>query len=214
MVFQVTALKFCPLLVRMIFPPLHLQVCQRPTHALVRTSSYISPKAVPQYGLQCATQAGCLPMTIPRTKGHSGATGALAAADSQRQLGAGTDSGAARLSRDLDTRRSRFAAAGLPRARGVQRGASPTTSATAISARFGSPNIRTPRLDRDGGGGAEVDELLRPAGVLAEPGRAPHRPAADPQRDVRLAGGTAPKVFRDNAGAGPAAPTRSRSPSC
>ena len=34
---------------------------------------------------------------------------------------------------------------------------------------FGSPNIRTPRLDAHGRRGAEVDELLRPARLLAEP---------------------------------------------
>ena len=54
---------------------------------------------------------------------------------------------------------------------------------------FGSPNIRTPRLDRDGGRGTEVDQLLRAAGLLAEPRRAADRPAADPQRHVRHAAG-------------------------
>ena len=32
----------------------------------------------------------------------------------------------------------------------------------------------------DGGAGAEVDQLLRAAGLLAQPRRAPHRTAADP----------------------------------
>jgi len=37
---------------------------------------------------------------------------------------------------------------------------------------FGNPNIRTPRLDAMAGRRPEVDELLRPAGVLLP--AAPH----------------------------------------
>ena len=48
-----------------------------------------------------------------------------------------------------------------------------------------------------------MDQLLRAAGLLAEPRRAAHRPAAGPQRHVRRRPrGTAPKVFRDNAAQG------------
>ena len=68
---------------------------------------------------------------------------------------------------------------------------------------FGAPNIRTPRLDAMAARGAEVDQLLRAAGLLAEPRRAADRTAAGAQRHVRDARrGAAPGVFRDNAAQG------------
>ena len=55
----------------------------------------------------------------------------------------------------------------------------------------------------DGGRRAEVDELLRAAGLLAEPRGAAHGPSADSQRHVRRRrAATAPKVLRDNAAQG------------
>ena len=50
---------------------------------------------------------------------------------------------------------------------------------------FGAPVIRTPRLDRMAAEGQKWTIVLRPAGVLAEPRRAAHRPAAGTQRHVR-----------------------------
>ena len=67
---------------------------------------------------------------------------------------------------------------------------------------FGSPNNRTPRLDAMAAEGQKWTRFLCPTGLFAESRGAAHRPAADPQRDVRQSGGTAPKVFRDNAAQG------------
>ena len=48
-----------------------------------------------------------------------------------------------------------------------------------------------------------MDQLLRPAGLLAEPGGAADGPPADPQRRCTASpAGAAPKVFRDNAAQG------------
>jgi arylsulfatase A-like enzyme len=57
---------------------------------------------------------------------------------------------------------------------------------------------------RDGSAGAEVDELLRAAGLLAEPRRAADRTPAGEERACSATGrpGTAPKVLRDNAAQG------------
>ena len=67
---------------------------------------------------------------------------------------------------------------------------------------------------RDGGRGTEVDELLRAAGLLAEPRGAADRTAADPQRHVRRRRRAAPEgASRQRARRG-CRSTRSRSPSC
>ena len=50
---------------------------------------------------------------------------------------------------------------------------------------FGNPTIRTPRLDAMAARRAEVDQLLRAAGLFAEPCGTADGTATDPQRDVR-----------------------------
>ena len=68
---------------------------------------------------------------------------------------------------------------------------------------FGSAEHPHAAARRDGGRGTEVDQLLRAAGLLAEPRGAADRTAAGPQRHVRRRrAAPRPKVFRDNAAQG------------
>ena len=50
---------------------------------------------------------------------------------------------------------------------------------------FGSPNIRTPRLDAMAAEGQKWTRFLCPTGLFTESSGAAHRQAPGPQRDVR-----------------------------